>query len=177
MNENVDLWGVAELAKRRLIYSLLNLHFPVTDKVHDPANGLVFRFMSDVVNADGTTTKVLTGHADGIITLNIKEADDAFREKARHAMNEPYRTLLGHFRHEIGHYYWDRLVRDTENLDQYRSIFGDERADYGAALQTNYKNGTPSDWQEILHQRVCDGPSLGRLGGDLGAFSAHAGHA
>ena len=25
-------------------------------------------------------------------------------------MHEPYRTLLGHMRHEVGHYYWERLI-------------------------------------------------------------------
>src|SRR6202142_506535 len=135
---NVALWALVEAAKRRVIYSLIRLNLPITRKKDDPQNGLAFRFLSDIVNPDGTTTKVLTGHDEGVITLNIAEADDATRETVRHAMKEPYRTLLGHFRHEIGHYYWDRLVRDTPHIDRFRALFGDERADYAAALQSHY---------------------------------------
>jgi len=145
--QNRALWALTELAKRRLIYSLLNLKLPISDKDRDGGKGLAFRFLSDVVNPDGSVSKILTGHDNSTITLNIAEADDAFREKTRLAMNEPYRTLLGHFRHEVGHYYWDRLVRDTEILDGYRALFGDERADYGAALRTYYANGAPANWQ------------------------------
>jgi hypothetical protein len=145
--QNRALWALTELAKRRLIYSLLNLKLPISDKDRDGGKGLAFRFLSDVVNPDGSVSKILTGHDNSTITLNIAEADDAFREKTRLAMNEPYRTLLGHFRHEVGHYYWDRLVRDSEILDGYRALFGDERADYGAALRTYYANGAPANWQ------------------------------
>ena len=91
---------------------------------------------------------MLTGHDLGDITINIAEADDAERERRRTAMHEPYRTLLGHFRHEVGHYYWDRLVRDAPALSPYREIFGDEREDYNAALQKHYKDGPPADWRE-----------------------------
>lgn len=145
---NLALWALAELAKRRLVYSLLKLQLPLMSKASDARNGLAFRFMSDITNVDGSITKILTGHSDGTITLNIREADDAFREKMRHEMKEPYRTLLGHFRHEVGHYYWDRLVGGTENLEAFRSIFGDERAAYSAALQSYYKTGAPAGWQD-----------------------------
>ena len=91
---------------------------------------------------------MLTGHADGVITVNIAEADDAERERRRTAMHEPYRTLLGHMRHESGHYYWDRLIAGTPELDEFRSLFGDERADYAASLSTYYERGAPADWQE-----------------------------
>ena len=83
--------------------------------------------------------RVMTGHASGLITLNVEEADDARREKIRHDLHEPYRTLLGHFRHEIGHYYWDRLVWDTAWLERFRGLFGDERADYAAALESQLR--------------------------------------
>jgi hypothetical protein len=89
----------------------------------------------------------MTGHLDGVITINLAEADDAEREKQRGAMDEPYRTLLGHFRHEIAHYYWDRLVRDCNTIDEFRNIFGDERADYGEALKRHHAHGPPADWQ------------------------------
>jgi hypothetical protein len=92
--------------------------------------------------------KVMTGHAKGLITLNILEADPAHREKTREEMAEPYRTLLGHFRHESGHYYFDRLIGASEWLEQFRAVFGDERSDYGKALDAHYKNGPPPDWQQ-----------------------------
>jgi hypothetical protein len=88
----------------------------------------------------------MTGHADGLITLDVEEADDSWRERIRLDMREPYRTLLGHFRHEVGHYYWDLLVRDTPWLEPFRALFGDERADYAAALKDNYEHGPPPDW-------------------------------
>ena len=92
-------------------------------------------------------------------------------EKIRHDLHEPYRTLLGHFRHEVGHYYWDRLVRDSGWLQPFRELFGDERADYAAALKLNYENGPPAVG-EAAHQLLCVDPSLGGLGGDLGPLHA-----
>jgi hypothetical protein len=89
-----------------------------------------------------------TGHADGIIRINIAEADDAEREQRRRSMHEPYRTLLGHLRHEIGHYYWDRLIQDTSRLEPFRITFGDERRDYAEALDTHYRQGAPTGWPE-----------------------------
>ncbi|HBL42673.1 MAG TPA: hypothetical protein DDZ90_04700, partial [Planctomycetaceae bacterium] len=102
----------------------------------------------DFLRATGQKPRVLTGHANGLITLNIEEADDSIREKARKEMHEPYRTLLGHLRHEIGHYYWDRLVSDTPWLEKYRELFGDEREDYSAALKRNYEQGPPANWAQ-----------------------------
>jgi hypothetical protein len=90
----------------------------------------------------------MTGHASGLITLNVEEADDSKREKIRHDMREPYRTLLGHFRHEVGHYYWDRLVWGTKWLDPFRQLFGDEQASYAEALKRNYEQGPPADWRD-----------------------------
>ena len=89
----------------------------------------------------------MTGHDNGVITININEADDAERERMRNEMGEAYRTLLGHFRHEIGHYYWDRLIADGGRLDKFRETFGDEQRDYTEALQQHYANGPPADWQ------------------------------
>jgi hypothetical protein len=89
----------------------------------------------------------MTGHDNGLITLALQEADDAEREKSRVAMHEPYRTLLGHFRHEIGHYFLDRLVREGGKLEPFRALFGDETLDYGQALQRHYQQGAPGDWQ------------------------------
>jgi hypothetical protein len=90
----------------------------------------------------------MTGHANGLITLALKEADDSVREKVRGEMGEPYRTLLGHFRHEIGHYFWDRLIRGhARKLTVFRACFGDERTDYAAALTRHYREGAPPFWQ------------------------------
>jgi hypothetical protein len=145
---NKNLWAVTELAKRRLIYSALALKLPLASKKEDPQHGLAFRFLADTVNPDGSVVRMITGHEDGTITVNVDEADDAKREKVRDEMNEPYRTLLGDFRHESGHYYWDRLVRDTKFLEGCRALFGDDRTDYGEALKLHYESGAPSNWQE-----------------------------
>jgi len=134
-------------AERHLFYSLLAWHLPMPDKTEDAEAGLAFDFLADEIGPDGAAVPVMTGHADGIITLSIAEADDAAREERRVGLGEPYRTLLGHFRHEIGHYYWDRLVRDGDRLDAFRALFGDERQDYAEALERNYRDGPPADWQ------------------------------
>jgi hypothetical protein len=144
---NLDNWRKLEAAKRHLFYSLLRWRLPMPDRLADPSEGLAFDFLADVINPDGTVQPVLTGHEDGLITINIAEGDDAERERRRSQMGEPYRTLLGHFRHEIGHYYWDRLVRDRGNLERFRALFGDETQDYQAALQAHYENGPPPGWQ------------------------------
>jgi hypothetical protein len=142
---NRELWYRTEVAKRRLIYTLLDLGLPVVGKQVDAEHGLAFEFRAD---AAGTEGAVLTGHDGGVITLNIAEADDAERERRRTQLHEPYRTLLGHFRHEIGHYYWDLLVRDGTRLAEWRSLFGDERADYAEALRRHYEQGPAPDWQQ-----------------------------
>ncbi len=142
--DNLGKWRALELAKHRLFYTLLQLRLPVETQAESPA-GLAFQFLADVVP---TGTSVMTGHADGVITINLAEADNSEREHRRHQMGELYRTLLGHFRHEIGHYYWDRLIADTPHLDEFRRVFGDERRDYDLALQDYYANGAPSDWSE-----------------------------
>jgi hypothetical protein len=135
------LWRKVELAKHRLFYSLLRFGLPLIAKAKDPG-GLAFDFLV----AEGQP--VMTGHLDGTITINITEADDAHREQQRGEMGEPYRTLLGHFRHEIAHYYWDRIVRDHTAIDRFRDVFGDEREDYGDALKRHYAQGAPADWSQ-----------------------------
>lgn len=140
-------WAKLEAAKRHLFYSLLLWNLPITDRREGSANGLVFDFVADVQNADGSVFRPLTGHADGVVTMNIAEADDAERERRRTTMGEPYRTLLGHFRHEIGHYYWDCLVRDGGRVGDFRSVFGDESESYDAALQRHYQIGPLPGWQ------------------------------
>jgi hypothetical protein len=136
-----------EVAKHRLFYTLLKLNLSVKTRVEDP-NGLAFDFLADVAAPLPTASPVTTGHADGVITINLAEADDAERERQRHQMAEPYRTLLGHFRHEIAHYYWNRLVAGSTKLGEFRQIFGDERTDYAEALQRYYASGAPADWAQ-----------------------------
>jgi hypothetical protein len=142
--ENVNRWRALEVAKHRLFYTLFQLRLPMETQAENPA-GLAFQFLAD--SAPGEP-KILTGHANGVVTINLAEADDAEREHRRQQMGELYRTLLGHFRHEIGHYYWDRLIANGPSLEDFRQIFGDERQDYAAALQNYYANGAPADWSE-----------------------------
>lgn len=141
---NHSRWQEIEQAKRRLFYSLLKLRLPVPTIGSGDAEPLVFDFLADW---PGAGPKVTTGHDNGVITLSLDEADAVKREEMRARLGETYRTLLGHFRHEIGHYYWDRLVRDGGNIDSFRALFGDETADYGAAMERHYQFGAPPDWQ------------------------------
>jgi hypothetical protein len=114
----------------------------------DPQAGLAFDFLADVEPTFRESPPIVTGHSRGLITINVAEADDAERERHRHDMAEPYRTLLGHFRHEIGHYYWERLVLHGPWLEPFRALFGDERQDYAASLERHYGERPPLDWPE-----------------------------
>jgi hypothetical protein len=109
-----------------LLYSLLRLGLTGW-------RGLQFEFLSDPPRWQEPA--VMTGHNEGVITIALAEADDAEREKRRTSMNEPYRELLGHFRHEIGHYFWERLVEENNRAASFRDVFGDENQVYAAALQ------------------------------------------
>jgi len=140
---NPERWARMEVAKRRLFYTLALMRLASTDPPGGTSDGPVFEFLADTPGRP-----VMTGHAAGVITLNIAEADDAERVRRKVELHEPYRTLLGHFRHESGHFYWDRLVDGTPRLAPFRELFGDERADYGEALQAYYGGGTPADWNE-----------------------------
>jgi hypothetical protein len=141
--ENGILWGRIEVAKRRALSSLVVLGLPMASRLEDPRRGLAFNFLRSPVGGP----PVLTRHDNGTITLNIEEADDARREQTRVAMRETYRTLVGHFRHELGHYYWYRLISGGSWLDLFRSVFGDERTDYTAALERHYAERTGRDWR------------------------------
>ena len=134
--DNVTRWYRIEAAKRRLFYTLAKLGLVVADPPGDRRTGPVFEFLADTPDR-----QVMTGHAEGVITLNIAEADDAERVQRRVALHEPYRTLLGHLRHESGHYFWDRLIRDGGRIERFRATFGDETRDYGKALQAYYAAG------------------------------------
>jgi len=136
-----------ETAKHRLFYSLLRLKLPLESRAEDPEHGLAFDFLADPPQTHAS--EVMTGHSNGLITLALKEADDVTREKVRTEMGEPYRALLGHFRHEIGHYFWDRLVaEDAPVLERFRALFGDDRQDYDEALKKYYAEGAPPGWQD-----------------------------
>ena len=142
--ENHERWLKVETAKRRLVAQLITLGLPVIPKTEDEDTGLAFDFIGVDLEGNAPTT----GHANGLITLDINEADDAHREQVRVQMHEPYRTLLGHFRHEVGHYYWDRLIDNSPWQQAFRSLFGDERASYADALDRHYEQGAPLNWQQ-----------------------------
>jgi hypothetical protein len=136
-----DAWYRLEVAKRRVIYTLMNLGLPIGSEPEEDVPGLEIRFLAD----SGDGQRLLKGHANGVITINVAEADDAERERRRD-FGEPYRTLLGHFRHEVGHYYWMRLITERPRLDAFRALFGGERNDYASALQRHYRDGPQPHW-------------------------------
>lgn len=142
---NRAAWYKLEVAKRRLLYTLVRLGCPPVNKEDDAEKGLAFAFLADT--SELATKPLLTGHANGTITINVAEADDVERERRRQQLHEPYRTLLGHFRHETGHYYWDRLIQDRPAIEMFRKYFGDERKDYEQAIRDHYQRGAPPDWQ------------------------------
>lgn len=151
---NHEHWQRIESAKRRLLFNIASLGLNIVDRNEDSEHGLAFQFLedadpsiefSDIVD---NTQRVMTGHQHGVITINLAEADDAAREQMREKMHERYRTLLGHFRHEIGHYFWDRLIRDSQWLEEFRNLFGDERIGYAAALDLYYREGPPPGWEQ-----------------------------
>ena len=147
MADNALWFTRIQTAKRRLVSQLISLGLPVRSKLsEDPSAGLAFDLLRSLPGAPA----VVTGHVGGIITLDIEEADDATREQRRSALHEPYRTLLGHLRHESGHYYWERLVAGSGWQAPFRALFGDERDDYLGALQRHY-NAAPDDAWRNMH--------------------------
>ena len=138
-------WRELEVAKHRLFYSLIRWKLPLQTRQENPEHGLIFNFLADDPNSGH---RVMTGHDNGLITIALTETDEIERERRRLEMGEPYRTLLGHFRHEVGHYFWDVLVRDGGKLEECRAVFGDDSTDYGQALQRHYAEGAPPDWQQ-----------------------------
>ena len=134
---SIDDWRRLEAAKRRLLHTLLEYRLPL--------DGLAFRFL-----ADQGAEKVLTGHKNGLITINLAESNDVLRERMRVEMGEAYRTLLGHFRHEAGHFFWDKLIGRSVWHDRYRELFGDESASYSDALERHHRQGPPIDWRTFF---------------------------
>ncbi|MDG1728338.1 MAG: putative zinc-binding metallopeptidase [Algibacter sp.] len=137
--ESFEKWRKLEIAKHRLIYQLSKLKLPLQSKIKTD-DGIAFDFISA-----NNKEKKLTGHANGIITILLSEADSVHREQLKKQMDEPYRTLLGHFRHEIGHYYWTLLFKNND-LQNFRNLFGDEQSDYGESLKSYYSYGAPLNW-------------------------------
>ena len=144
--QNATRWRALEVAKHRLLYTLMRLGLPLADRNEDPVHGLAFDFPAETRDQP----HVLTGHDDGLITIALKEGDDAERERMRENMGEVYRTPLGHFRHEVGHHYWDLLVADTDRLQPFRAMFGDERADYAEALKAHYARVHKPGWENFF---------------------------
>ncbi|MCC2674875.1 MAG: hypothetical protein K0R58_1822 [Ramlibacter sp.] len=141
---NKESWHAIEVAKRRLFYTLAQLALIEVNPPPGHSERLVFEFLQDQPGQ-----AVLTGHADGLITINIAEADDAERARRRVQLHEPYRTLLGHFRHESGHYYWDVLIRDGGRVEAFTELFGDASVDYSESLKKHYESGgCPAGWQD-----------------------------
>jgi hypothetical protein len=138
----LENYPAAEQSKRHLIRELDVLGFPVVGKDTDPDNGLAFDLLSSV------DENVVIGHEDGLITIDLAESDAAYREKVRAQLAEPYRTMLGHFRHEVGHYYEWQLVRGDERFARCRELFGDESKDYQAEIDRHYAEGPPAGWEE-----------------------------
>lgn len=139
--DNLARWQRIEAAKRRLFFTLARLRLVAAEPQAGRADGPAFEFKQDLPGEG-----VLTGHRGGVITLNVAEADDTERVRRRVALHEAYRTLLGHLRHESGHYYWDRLVGQAGGHDAFRRTFGDERTDYRQALECYHARGAPADW-------------------------------
>ncbi|HEY3774083.1 MAG TPA: putative zinc-binding metallopeptidase [Solirubrobacteraceae bacterium] len=130
-------FALAEAAKRRVVFQLLDLELPGVCP-----GRLSFDLLSSAAQP------VTTGHADGVITIDLAESDDARRERRRQQLAEPYRTMLGHLRHELGHYFQPFLVPGEQGWERCRALFGDERDDYDAALEHHYARGTPTEWEE-----------------------------
>jgi len=140
---NVEKWRRLENAKQRVLYMLDTLGLPFREVENSTTPPLRFEFKSD------GEQPVPTGHDKGCIVINIKEADSVIRELSRVQLGEPQRTLVGHFRHELGHFFWDRVVKsNNSSLHEFRRLFGDERkSDYVQALGNYYQNGPVGDWQ------------------------------
>ena len=153
--EHIPLWKKMEVAKRRAIYTLKALSLPLDNIQQNPKSGLSFDFTTDRDVSDHFLTKlddqetVFTGHDNGHITINLAEADEVARSNTKHAMGEQYRTLLGHFRHELGHYYFEKLIAKSKKKHELcKKYFGDDELDYQEALKKHYENGAPQNWSE-----------------------------
>jgi hypothetical protein len=140
--EAMAAFARAEAAKRRLVYQLLDLGLPVVPWMDDAEHGLAVDLLSS------RDQPVVTGHADGVITIDLAEANDPHREAVRVDLHEAYRTMLGHLRHESGHYYWTSLAAGPGEIDAFRARFGDEQESYQGAVDRHYAEGPPEGWEQ-----------------------------
>lgn len=145
IGDNLKYWYRIEKAKRRVIYNIQSLKLPLKNKKTNLYHGLAFKFLEGPDLNKREQNPVVTGHNQGLVTINLDEANDAIRVKMREEMRERYRTIIGHFRHEIGHYYWFLLIDNSPWLDKFRAIFGDERENYNIALERYYANRPLND--------------------------------
>lgn len=140
---NFPKWQHLEIAKHRLIYQLQKIGLPLLSKEIDD-HGICFDFVTKEEDSG-----IMTGHANGVITILLREADSVIREQTRRLLNEPYRTLIGHLRHEVGHYFWGQLVfPDQQVLHSFRRLFGNEETDYGDSLKAYYQREDNEEWRE-----------------------------
>ena len=148
-SENLERWRLFEQAKKRLLYTLLDLGLPLVNGFVKPGEGLILDFIEDGRSNPDIYREsfAYTGHSDGVITINALEADDLARENARVSMNEKYRTLLGHLRHESGHYYWERFKNDSF-LEKFTELFGDYTQDYQSSLDQYYQQPPCLNWEK-----------------------------
>lgn len=142
--KNLLRWQRLEAAKRRMIAGLAAVDLQVGAGNQNAAGPMRFDFMEDKrSHPDVLEHFVSTGHKNGLITINLMEADDVQRVRQRELSGERQRTLLGHFRHEAGHYFYPQLVVD---IDAFKNLFGDPFADYELALRSYYDQGPSSGW-------------------------------
>ena len=148
LSNNLKRWASIEQAKKRLFFTLMELRLPLESGWQSPSKGLLFDFLDDERSQPGhySGSFVTSGFCDGVVTLNVLEADDAARAAMQSEMLEPYRTLIGHFRHESGHYYWSLVSEDVESTTMFKGVFGDPKADYATALRRYYHDGPSCDW-------------------------------
>ncbi|WP_111494090.1 MULTISPECIES: zinc-binding metallopeptidase family protein [Marinobacter] len=132
-------WALTEAAKRWVLDNLGRWHW---FRPEDPGVRPMFRLLAEGL------TPVYMGHVEGVVTISVAEADPVVRTSRREALQEPYRTMIGHMRHEIAHMLWWRLHLREDFLEAFRAMFGDERSDYTAALQSHYETGPPGDWRQ-----------------------------
>ncbi|WP_116367125.1 zinc-binding metallopeptidase family protein [Parahaliea mediterranea] len=145
---NQQRWRVLEEGKKRLFFTLMRLGLPLVSGWRDPG-GLLLDFVEDGRSREEyAETFASTGYLGGVITINTLEADSVARAAAREQLNERYRTVLGHLRHESGHYYWAHLNPDAALRSEFTDLFGDEREDYASALSRHYAQGPPPNWRE-----------------------------
>lgn len=148
-DKNIQRWHILERSKRRLLFSLQSLGIPLANGWRDPQRGLLFDFLEDArSNPMAASPFVTTGYLDGVVTINVLEADPAWRFAEQQASNQEYRTVLGHFRHESGHHVYRLFPCDNDLISSFAELFGDVRKDYGLALQCFHTMGPRDGWEQ-----------------------------